>query len=80
MLRFDGYSRYAGLDDLRLTPIELDISATVLGLPARSVPEPTSWAMMVAGIGLVGGMMRRARRVTVGFAGSDRALHGPRRT
>jgi PEP-CTERM motif len=32
-----------------------------------AVPEPTSWALMIAGFGLVGGAMRR-RRVTVSYA------------
>jgi PEP-CTERM motif len=32
-----------------------------------SVPEPASWALMIAGFGLVGGAMRR-RRVTVSYA------------
>ena len=30
-----------------------------------AIPEPASWAMMVAGFGLVGGAMRRRRRPTV---------------
>lgn len=34
---------------------------------AHAVPEPASWALMMAGFGLIGGMMRR-RRVTVSFA------------
>ncbi|MFT3975823.1 MAG: PEPxxWA-CTERM sorting domain-containing protein [Sphingomonas bacterium] len=42
---------------------------SIVGLPtgapppsAGAVPEPVSWAMMVAGFGLVGGTMRRRRR------------------
>ena len=31
------------------------------------VPEPATWAMMIAGFGLVGGAMRR-RKATVSFA------------
>ncbi|QJU56575.1 PEP-CTERM sorting domain-containing protein [Sphingomonas sp. AP4-R1] len=34
---------------------------------ASDVPEPASWAMMLAGFGLVGGTMRR-RKLTVSFA------------
>ena len=30
--------------------------------PPPSVPEPTSWAMLIAGFGLVGAVMRRRRR------------------
>lgn len=33
-----------------------------------SVPEPTTWAMLVAGLGAVGYAMRRQRRATVSFA------------
>jgi hypothetical protein len=29
------------------------------GRPAGAVPEPASWAMMIAGLGLVGGVLRR---------------------
>lgn len=37
----------------------------VTGLPrmVESVPEPSSWATMVCGFGLLGGQMRRRRRV-----------------
>ena len=34
---------------------------------AAAVPEPASWAMMIGGFGLVGGMLRR-RRVSPAFA------------
>lgn len=33
-----------------------------------AVPEPTSWAMMLGGFGLVGGAMRSRRRQAVSFA------------
>ncbi len=32
------------------------------------VPEPTTWAMMIAGVGLVGGAMRRRTTTKVSFA------------
>ena len=32
------------------------------------VPEPTSWAMMLGGFGLVGGAMRARRKAAVSFA------------
>ncbi|MBK6491333.1 MAG: PEP-CTERM sorting domain-containing protein [Sphingomonadales bacterium] len=36
--------------------------AVALGF--SSVPEPSSWAMMIGGFGLVGGAMRKRRRRT----------------
>lgn len=44
---------YAVLDDVRVT--------------ASAVPEPSSWAMMIGGIGLMGGLMRR-RSTKVSYA------------
>ncbi len=35
------------------------------GLTAGAVPEPASWAMLIAGFGLVGATMRRRRTMTV---------------
>lgn len=40
---------FAGLDDVSVT----------LRPASGVIPEPASWAMMIAGFGLVGGMMRR---------------------
>ena len=42
---------------------DLTFSATI-----TAVPEPATWAMMIAGFGLVGGAMRRRTRVTVAYA------------
>jgi len=33
-----------------------------------AVPEPATWAMMIAGFGIVGGTIRRRRRLPVAFA------------
>ena len=35
---------------------------------AAAVPEPSAWALMILGFGLVGGAMRARRRTTVAFA------------
>jgi PEP-CTERM motif len=45
-------------------------SFTVSLVGAAAVPEPASWAMIIAGFGLVGGAMRRRRgqTVKVGYA------------
>ncbi|MFM2410098.1 MAG: hypothetical protein RL481_926 [Pseudomonadota bacterium] len=32
------------------------------------VPEPASWALMIAGFGLVGGAMRRRQKISVAYA------------
>jgi len=32
-----------------------------------SVPEPASWALMIAGFGLAGGALRRRRRAPIGL-------------
>jgi|GEM_PF-952665 len=39
-----------------------------VSLDLAAVPEPATWAMMIAGFGLVGGTMRRQRKVAVSFA------------
>lgn len=38
---------------------KFNIAASSTGSPATAVPEPTSWAMMIAGFGVIGGAMRR---------------------
>lgn len=38
-------------------------AGSLVGLAAGAVPEPQSWAMMIAGFGLVGAAMRRRRPV-----------------
>lgn len=43
-----------------------NVKATFTLLPA--VPEPTTWAMMVVGFGLAGGILRSRKRTTVSFA------------
>lgn len=48
---------------------ELSISydvATPPPPPPPSVPEPASWAMLIAGLGLLGGVMRRRKSVSFG--------------
>lgn len=47
------------LDDLRFGTIQ-DV--------AGGVPEPSTWAMMILGFGLIGGVMRRRQRQTVRYS------------
>ena len=60
-ITLNAYSSYAGLADRTLAPITLTISALVTGGAVGGVPEPASWAMMLAGFGLVGTAVRRRR-------------------
>ena len=39
-------------------------SGTLNVAPAAAVPEPASWAMLIGGVGLTGGMVRRRRQHT----------------
>ena len=57
-ITFNGYSRYAGLNDQSLTPITLNISAQITG-GMGAVPESSTWLMMIFGFGLIGGSLRR---------------------
>jgi PEP-CTERM motif len=43
-------------------------AVTVGGGGQGAVPEPTTWAMIIAGFGIVGGALRRRRRADVAFA------------
>ncbi len=63
-----GIVRGSNLDELTFAQVvngsqDLTFSATI----TPSVPEPATWAMMIAGFGMVGGAMRR-RSVSVRFA------------
>ena len=51
------------------TPGSANVSAT-FELLANAVPEPSTWAMLILGFGVVGGAMRNARRqrTSVAFA------------
>ena len=57
---FNGFSRFAGLADLSLSPIALNIRAQVTG-GAAAVPEPAIWLQMIMGFMIVGGTVRARR-------------------
>jgi PEP-CTERM putative exosortase interaction domain len=58
---YSGFCQTSGLCDLNFR-----ITATT---PTAPVPEPATWAMMILGMGLVGGAMRNSRRqVSTTFA------------
>lgn len=49
-------------------------------LDVASTPEPTTWAMMILGAGLIGGVVRRARfGAVLGAAWTERRETGPSR-
>ncbi|RYF96029.1 MAG: PEP-CTERM sorting domain-containing protein [Caulobacteraceae bacterium] len=54
---FNGSPTYFGIDQLNYT-----LNA------APAVPEPATWAMLIGGFGLTGGVMRRRARVTFAHA------------
>ncbi len=62
-----GNVRGVNLDEVAFSSFnyhDLTFSATIT---PPAVPEAATWAMMLVGLGLVGGAMRR-RRVAVSFA------------
>ena len=60
---FYAFDDYGNGEFLNLVPTHLIIENDAV--PVRSVPEPVSWAMMMGGFALVGGMMRGRRPKTV---------------
>lgn len=65
-----GFVSGANLTDLSFSQVvngsqDLTFSATIT---PSAVPEPASWALMVGGLGIVGGMMRGRRRLSARFA------------
>lgn len=40
----------------------------IVAPPPAGVPEPTTWALLILGFGIIGGAMRQSRRTTVSFA------------
>lgn len=69
-----GTLRYAGFQDTaaRLTLTTQGIGPTTFSSIALSaVPEPASWALMIAGFGLLGGALRTTRRtIRIGYTRS----------
>ena len=64
----NGYTLY---DGQRATGVWDFANATVTVLNTAPVPEPSAWALMIAGFGLTGAMLRRVRRQGRLLAASD---------
>lgn len=72
----DGGGAFIGFTDFGKSITSLTYNATndviaiddIRFLAGPAVPEPATWAMMIAGFGAVGFAMRRRRNVTVSFA------------
>ena len=62
VLTLSDFSRYAGLSDYNLSPITVNVTATVTGGATGAVPEPATWTMVILGLGMVGGSLRRRHR------------------
>jgi hypothetical protein len=62
--QIEGYSQWPTANNIILGQSPQDPPPP----PSAAVPEPASWALMVAGFGLVGGAMRGRRKSSVHFA------------
>lgn len=59
------FNSYAGYDSFRFgTNAEEGDGFALRGLQVALVPEPSTWAMMIAGFGLVGGALRRKAKAS----------------
>ena len=57
----DGFAVFAYPNGVKTLIANASLDANVVGFPG-AVPEPSTWAMMLVGLGLVGAAMRRTRR------------------
>ena len=75
---FNGTLAFSGIGNIsRVNLLSLDQDPTtmddlqfedVVGVIGGGVPEPATWAMMLAGFGLIGAAMRRRQKVAVRYA------------
>jgi hypothetical protein len=63
---FSGYVTGSGSDTLRLIAANDPGYLYVDDISVAPVPEPASWAMMLAGFGAIGGALRTRRRLAFG--------------
>lgn len=67
--RFIGWSGNVGVARIRVLASAFEVDHLQYGLfrapPNGAIPEPASWAMMIAGFGAIGGAARRRRSLAV---------------
>lgn len=59
------FTGFGGAWTVGAPPMTLGMRISGVPVVGGAVPEPASWAMMIAGFGLVGGVMRRKNGLTV---------------
>jgi hypothetical protein len=59
--RFFGWSGTVGVGSISITASTLEVDHLQYGL-VNAIPEPASWAMMIAGFGFAGSLARMGRR------------------
>jgi hypothetical protein len=62
--RFNVWSRSGG-GNIGIADLAQDSGTFGFETPAGAIPEPSSWALMIAGFGLAGGALRRRRTLGV---------------
>ena len=64
--RLDLVAQANGIEDLDYDFFGIDnLTYTLNAAPPGGIPEPATWAMMIGGIGMAGGTLRRRVRTTV---------------
>jgi hypothetical protein len=61
----EGFFRYGGGTDFIITGRTMSVTDAPVVPGAGAVPEPATWAMLIAGFGLVGAAARRRREMAV---------------
>ena len=64
VITLDVASQYPGLSNEALGPITLDVKVDIAGGVVSGAPEPSTWAEMVFGVGILGMVLRRRRNHT----------------
>jgi hypothetical protein len=64
---FTGFYRFDADGGLDTVTLNIPSSSAAVLYHTGAVPEPISWAMMLGGFGMIGGVMRARRRTEVSF-------------